>query len=449
MKFDNLRINRCIEYKIDDDRYTLLPVDNRYERRYLLIDGISYEVYLMLKSGKTYSEIMEEMLAAYDVSREELENDLIQVLSQWIQYGVADAAVETKTESNTWEQNDVAESQLTDLEVYDVMYQSAMDNERPFKVFFEITHNCNLRCVHCYLQETVRKQENVFLDKNIILRCVDELKEMGAHEIVVTGGECTLHPDFMEIVKYICDKELKLVLLTNGNLINEHFIDDIMDYPIADIRISIYGTEQIHDDFTKVKGSFQRSLYALKELRRRKKIGTATVMVTKLNFDHMDELLDILRKNDIPNDFNTFIFPTTEHNMSPTYFRIENNVEEFVNKYVVNCSGSKCAAGIARFRVDPYGTVSPCDLLKHEHLGNLHEKSFRAIFESDKRKEWLEKLSNILKSNECSGCENKKFCNSCLGLIYMENRTYDRKMDFLCQFAEAKKQKLARISLRK
>ena len=93
MKFDNLRINRCIEYKIDDDRYTLLPVDNRYERRYLLIDGISYEVYLMLKSGKTYSEIMEEMLAAYDVSREELENDLIQVLSQWIQYGVADAAV--------------------------------------------------------------------------------------------------------------------------------------------------------------------------------------------------------------------------------------------------------------------------------------------------------------------------------------------------------------------
>lgn len=441
-----MKVANCVKYKIDEETYTLFPLSNSCLKRYVLIDDISYQVYCLLYEGHSLEETIAEMLKRYDVEEEVFRADLQLILSRWEEYGIIeDCSIEAAADA-VEEDSEEEYEEMTDIEIYDMMYQTAIQKKAPFKVYFEITHNCNLRCRHCYIQETVRNQENVFLDKEVILRTIDELKAMGTHEIVITGGECTLHKDFFEIIKHICDLEMKLILLTNGNLMNREFIEKIKDYPIADVRISIYGKETTHDEMTCVKGSFQRSVNALKMLRREKGIGTATILVTNDNFGELDELTQMFKNDGIEYDFNAFIFPTMEQDMSPTDFRIEDVITEFVDKYVINCSGSKCAAGISRFRVDPHGNVSPCDLLKHEKLGNIYEKSIGEIIHSEERKAWLEKLEQILNSNECSKCGDKKFCSCCLGLIYMEHHDYSKKLDFLCRFTEAKKSKYKRIT---
>lgn len=436
-----MKIGKCVSYKIDEETYTLFPLEKDSLKRYVIIDEASYEVFCLLKEGYTIDETVKEMLKRYDVDEGEFRADLQMILDQWKECGIVEDSLPERRASM---EGSIADD-VTDIEVYDKMYQAAIQKKEPFKVYFEITHECNLRCHHCYIQETIRRHEKVFLEKGIILKAIDELKEMGVHEIVITGGECTLHKDFLEIIRYVCDREIKLVLLTNGNLMNDDLIEKIKDVPIADVRISIYGTEKTHDEMTCVKGSFQKSFHALKALRKEKGIGTATILVTNDNFAELDELTSMFREQDIEYDFNAFIFPTTEQNMSPTNFRIENMIGQFVDKYVTNCSGSKCAAGISRFRVDSHGNVSPCDLLKHEKLGNLHEKGMSEIINSEEREKWLKKLYHILNNNECSKCENKAFCNSCLGLLYMEKHEYDHKLDFLCKFTEAKKEKYQRI----
>lgn len=450
-----MRVAKCVEFKISEELYTLLPINNGYRSRYVLIDGISYEIFSMLKIGKTINEVIKDMLRNYDVEEEQLKIDLKFILHQWVSCGIIydindanllqDSNLACKQIKNLDGECESKTNELTDIEIYNMMYQAAINRNEPFKVYFELTYNCNLRCRHCYIQENVNHQENIFLSKDIIFRTIDELKAMGTHEVVITGGECTLHKDLMDIVKYICNAGMKLILLTNANIIDDMFIDKIMDLPIADIRVSIYGKAEVHNKLTQVKNSFEKSLYALRELRRRKGIGTAVILVTNENYGELDDLTTILKENGIEYDFNAFIFPTVEHNMAPTEYRIDEYIREFVEKYVINCSGSKCAAGISRFRIDPYGTVSPCDLLKHEKLGNLHNSTFRKIFNSEKRKEWLCKLDIITKNNTCSKCEDKKFCNSCLGLIYMEHQSYDEKLDFLCKFADEKRKKYERI----
>lgn len=440
-----MKVVKCVKYKIDEEMYTLFPLSNSCLRRYVLVDDISYQVYCLLYDGYSLEETIAEMLKRYDVDKEVFWADLQMILNQWEEYGIVEGYQITMTMDALDEEVKGEYEEMTDIEIYDMMYQAAIQKKVPFKVYFEITHNCNLRCRHCYIQETVRMQENVFLDKEVILRTLDELEEMGTHEIVITGGECMLHNDFFEIINHICMLGMKLILLTNGNLINREFIEKVNDYPIADIRISIYGKESTHDEMTCVKGSYQKSVDALKMLRQEKGIGTATILVTKDNFGELDELTRMFKDYGIEYDFNAFIFPTMEQDMSPTNFRIENVITEFVNKYVINCSGSKCAAGISRFRVDPHGNVSPCDLLKHEKLGNIYEKKIGEIIASEERSAWLEKLEKILNSNECSKCGDKKFCSCCLGLIYMEHHDYDQKLDFLCRFTEAKKRKYQRI----
>lgn len=446
-----MRLNKCIEYKISDELYTLLPVGNNCISRYVLIDDISYEVYHMMKEGLNFNEIVESMLEIYDVNEKEFKEDLINILNQWFKYGVlydeketrqfiCDEGIEISENENFYD-----EQELTDIEIYDMMYQAAIERNEPFKVYFEITHNCNLRCRHCYIQESVNKQEDIFLSKDVIIKTIDDLKKMGTHEIVLTGGECTVHTDFLEIVSYICECGMKLTILSNANKIDDAFVDRIIDLPIADIRVSIYGTSETHDKMTAVKGSFDKSFRALKMLRKRKGIGTAVILVTVENYKEIADLTNLFMTNDIEYDFNAFIFPTTEGDARPTDYRITEYIDDFVDNYVINCSGSKCAAGISRFRIDPEGNVSPCDLLKHEKLGNIYNNTFYEIFHSNLRNEWIDKLNKILISNVCSKCESKKFCNACLGLLYMEHHTYDEKVDFLCRFTEAKKNKYERI----
>lgn len=441
-----MKITNCVKYKIDEETYTLLPLGNTCSKRYVMIDDISYQVYCLLADDNTLDETVAEMLQRYDVTEDEFRSDLKLILRKWVEYGIVSDEQGLTVEVNEADEGDGnRESELTDIEIYDMMYQAAIKRNEPFKVYFEITHNCNFRCQHCYIQEKVRMQENVFLDKQIIIKTIDELKRLGTHEIVITGGECTLHKDFLEIIQYICNQGFKLVILTNGNLITDTFVQIIKNIPIADIRISIYGKQKMHDEMTCVNGSFQKSLNALKMLRKEKGIGTATILVTKDNYEELDELAGMFKENEIEYDFNAFIFPTTEQNMSPTNYRIENVINEFVEKYVINCSGSKCAAGISRFRVDPHGNVSPCDLLKHEKLGNLYDKSIEDIINSEERTQWLNKLNYIINHNACSKCEDKTFCSCCLGLIYMEHHDYSQKLNYLCGFTAAKKRKYQQI----
>lgn len=414
-----------------------------------MIDEISYQVFELVESGCSMDDTVQEMLKQYDVDEQEFRNDLEEILSQWEDFGIIEregiAQPEITQEKLTIPLQSDDIDGMTDLEIYDKMYQSAIQKKAPFKVFFEITHNCNLRCRHCYIQETVRETKNVFLEKEVLFRTFDELKEMGAHEIVITGGECTLHRDFFEIIEYICKKQFKLIILTNGNMIDEQFVERIKDLPIADIRISIYGNEKTHDKMTCFDGSFQKSVKALKMLRKEKAIGTAVILATKDNYAELENLTGFFKENGIEYDFNAFIFPTTEQNMAPTHYRIDQVLDQFVDRYVVNCSGSKCSAGVSRFRVDPYGNVSPCDLLKHEKLGNLYQDSFSKIINSEERSEWIKKMEYIISHNECSKCGDKKFCSCCLGLLYMEHHDYEKKLEFLCKFTEAKKNKFYRI----
>lgn len=274
-----MKIAKCVKYKIDEETYTLFPLSNSCLKRYVLVDDISYQVYCLLYDGYSLEETIAEMLKRYDVDKEVFWADLQMILNQWEEYGIVEGCQITMTTDASDEEVGGEYEEMTDMEIYDMMYQAAIQKKAPFKVYFEITHNCNLRCRHCYIQETVRMQGNVFLDNEVILRTLDELEAMGTHEIVITGGECTLHKDFLEIINHICKLGMKLILLTNGNLINREFIEKVMDYPIADIRISIYGKESTHDEMTCVEGSYQKSVNALKMLRQEKGIGLSLIHI--------------------------------------------------------------------------------------------------------------------------------------------------------------------------
>ncbi len=150
----------------------------------------------------------------------------------------------------------------------------------------EITSRCNLACRHCYQGEA----KAVDLDMEILSRLADEFEDIGGLRLIVSGGEPLLHPEFKEINQLVKGRAFRSILLSNGTLISEAHVADM---GFNEVQISLDGMEEGHD-YLRGKGSFQKSIRALKLLREGGVPVSIASMVHSQNwyeFEQMEEMV--------------------------------------------------------------------------------------------------------------------------------------------------------------
>ena len=93
-----------------------------------------------------------------------------------------------------------------------------MDFER---IQFEITNNCNMKCIFCPNKNITRKK--TFIDFDLFKKTIDNIAEHNLTEVIsFTGiGEPLLNSDVKKEIEYCKSKELKVWLTTNGLLIEK------------------------------------------------------------------------------------------------------------------------------------------------------------------------------------------------------------------------------------
>ena len=107
--------------------------------------------------------------------------------------------------------------------------------------------------------------------------------------LTFSGGEATLHTEFIELVKYARDKHMSVEIFTNGQTLmrNEDVYQKVLTlYPYR-ICISLYSTEkEMHERVPSVKGSFENSYTLVRTLRE----DNVNVQIKNflLNFNCMD-----------------------------------------------------------------------------------------------------------------------------------------------------------------
>ena len=78
----------------------------------------------------------------------------------------------------------------------------------------EVTNRCNLRCPHCASNSGRARPDELSLKE--ITELLDTIAELGGEEITVIGGEALLRSDWVEICTAVRERDLRLVLITNG-----------------------------------------------------------------------------------------------------------------------------------------------------------------------------------------------------------------------------------------
>ncbi|MDD1730007.1 MAG: SynChlorMet cassette radical SAM/SPASM protein ScmF [Methanospirillum sp.] len=135
-------------------------------------------------------------------------------------------------------------------------------------LYFYLTGDCNMACRHCWIAPTFENSDRsqMGLPVDLLKKIITEAKEIGLSGVKLTGGEPLIHPDIIQILRYVRDQKLVLTIESNGVAINPHIADLIKSCTDPFISISIDGNRESHEWMRGVQGSFDRVSQGVKTL---------------------------------------------------------------------------------------------------------------------------------------------------------------------------------------
>ena len=176
--------------------------------------------------------------------------------------------------------------------------------DRPARVLngaiaiWNFTNRCNLSCLHCYSKANLDDIDTLTTKK--ILDTLPQLKANGIKFLIFSGGEPLTRRDIFNIAKRCKELGIITYLSTNGLYVKNSNANKILD-SFNYIGISIDGSEEIHDRFRGLKGSFRESIKAIDLLNSygKTKVGVRFT-ITKDTYGDLEFIFNLTEKHNIP-----------------------------------------------------------------------------------------------------------------------------------------------------
>lgn len=165
----------------------------------------------------------------------------------------------------------------------------------PQRLVLELTNACNLRCIMCGRDEAEFAPTVFKLD---YLKKLEHLLDI-VEEVTLFGwGEPTMHPQFIEILKYLNDFPVRKYFVTNGMRLNK-IKNALFDYKVDIMAISLDGAKPETNDRIRFGGNFNFIVNNIKEIVNEKRERNLDYpymnFVMTLMDSNIEELIDLIR----------------------------------------------------------------------------------------------------------------------------------------------------------
>ena len=142
-----------------------------------------------------------------------------------------------------------------------------MEVKKITSLIIEPTNTCNLRCTFCFVTEGMTR-EGGFMEFDLFKKIIDDSPDL-EHLCMHNWGEPLLHKDIFKMIEYAKNKGVNYVVMnTNGTLLTDKMIDQIVDSKLDIIRFSIDGSAET---FKRVRGvelkKIEQNINKLKNLK--------------------------------------------------------------------------------------------------------------------------------------------------------------------------------------
>lgn len=317
------------------------------------------------------------------------------------------------------------------------------------RVLLELSPICNFSCPFCYVRKSPREMCE---EGKSILRfsywkdILDQLFEMGVLYVGFTGGECMLHPDFIEIYEYAAQKGFFIYLISNGSCLTDSILNTLKKYPPTNISITVYGGND--KTYQKIcgKGEYfykvKTNLYRLSEVN----IPFSVQMTVS-----QDNVRDVAEVYELCKDLNVHfgcahtliscerctqeiqetnsVSDDEYRDMMRLLHRIENKGDKPAPLPIPpksNVNGITCSAGRSSAFINHEGMMLLC--VSYQEISI-------STFEHPLNECWSEVVKaadQIPHIEECNGCIHGSRCVQCFGAHYYDTGNFTTPSPRLC-----------------
>lgn len=308
------------------------------------------------------------------------------------------------------------------------------DENRLFSVLFELTYRCNLDCFFCYNDVGLKGRP---LSRERLFSALAELAEMEVFTVTFSGGEPLAHPDFLALGRRARELGFVVKVKTNGHAFRGDLArrvrEEVDPYMI---ETSLHGaTAGTHDRQTRVPGSFERLLANLGEMKALGFRVKVNAPMTAWNEHEIDAIFDLTDRLGVAVQVDPEITVKDDGDREPLSIApSRDGMERLFRLQRVRAAragaadptsprptedddlpapgaGKHCGAGSSTLAVDPYGNVYPC-VSWRVPAGNLHETTFRAIWNGSSELETVRSTTVAVKSRlrTVPGAPGMAFC---------------------------------------
>lgn len=242
----------------------------------------------------------------------------------------------------------------------------------PWAILIDPTEKCNINCIGCWAGDYQRARD---LDFDTLDRVLTEGEDLGIYFTVISGGEPLIRKD--DLIKLAENHPDQVIhIFTNGTLIDEEFVKEVLRVGNMTFAISLEGLEE-STDARRGKGVFKKVMKAMDLLRENNCIFGFSATYTRNNTEEIasDEFIDLMIEKGcmfgwlftyipIGKDVDLELMATPEQRafMFENICRIRNEKPIFVVDFWNDGDSSDgCIAGGKRyFHINAAGDVEPC-----------------------------------------------------------------------------------------
>ncbi|MFH1641137.1 MAG: radical SAM protein, partial [Candidatus Omnitrophota bacterium] len=175
----------------------------------------------------------------------------------------------------------------------------------PEAITLFLTYRCNLRCKMCGQwgeRGVTRKNKEGSLKDELppeqIKKIIDEASGFRPN-ITLFGGEPLLYPQCVEIIRYIKEKKMHCLVITNGFLLDE-LAKELVESGLDELNVSLDGKAELHDSIRGMPGLFDKITKGLKkvdavkkELGKKKPLVNLQCTINRDNYKHLEGMVEV------------------------------------------------------------------------------------------------------------------------------------------------------------
>ena len=303
----------------------------------------------------------------------------------------------------------------------------------PVSNFFELTPRCTLDCKMCYVHLTPEQMgDRKELTAEQWNRVTDEAVEAGMIYVVLTGGECMLHPGFWEIYDHLRDKGVVVTINTNAYALTDADLERFRRKPPSAFRVTLYGASEAGYERCTGRRAFSRVVENLRKLRDTGIRTAVAITLSRYNIDEFIEMVRLAKSLRLPVNYVMELSEPNEDTgrhlasfclsqeeiiaKTKELYQLEHRVihdNEPIRELPArlpdapDCRGMRCGSGTTSFVVHWDGRMSPCFDFRNDI--RVQDVGFRAAWEETKRL-----AASRPQPVECETCRLLPICHECV-----------------------------------